>query len=70
MEEADHLCDELAILHLGEVAVIGTPSELKTAVGPDATLEDVFAQTCGGTIQEGGTYRDVQQARRTARRLG
>ncbi|HTN42998.1 MAG TPA: ATP-binding cassette domain-containing protein [Nitrospiria bacterium] len=70
MEEADHLCDELAILHRGEIAVIGTPASLKADVAPDATLDDVFAQTCGGTIQEGGTYRDVQQTRRTARRLG
>jgi len=70
MEEADHLCDELAVLHLGEIAVMGEPSKLKAAVAPDATLDDVFAQTCGGTIQEGGTYRDVQQTRRTARRLG
>jgi len=70
MEEADHLCGELAVLHLGEVAAIGEPSKLKSAIAPDATLDDVFAHTCGGTIQEGGTYRDVQQTRRTARRLG
>jgi len=70
MEEADHLCDELAVLHLGEIVVTGEPSKLKAAVGPDATLDDVFAHYCGGTIQEGGTYRDVQQTRRTARRLG
>ena len=71
MEEADLLCDQLAILHLGKVSVLGRPGDLKKSLGPDATLEDVFAHYhSGGTIQEGGTYRDVRQARRTANRLG
>jgi len=70
MEEADHLCDELAILHQGRVAAVGTLAALKALVGPEATLEEVFAHFSGGVIQEGGTYRDVRQARSTARRLG
>jgi ABC-2 type transport system ATP-binding protein len=70
MDEADELCDTLAILHLGQVAAIGKPSDLKASVGPDATLDDVFVRYSGGTIQEEGSYRDVRQARRTARRLG
>ena len=70
MDEADELCDFLAILHLGKVAAIGRPSELKAAVGPDATLDDVFVHFSGGTIQEEGNYRDVRHTRRTASRLG
>ena len=70
MEEADHLCDELAILHQGKVAAVGTLAALKAMVGPEATLEEVFAHFSGGVIQEGGTYRDVRQIRSTARRLG
>ncbi len=70
MEEADALCSELAILHQGKVAVIGTPDELKAALGADATLDTVFAHYSGGTIQEGGRYTDVRQARSTAQRLG
>jgi ABC-2 type transport system ATP-binding protein len=70
MDEADELCDELAILHLGKVAAIGNPAELKAAVAPDATLEDVFVHFAGATIQEEGSYRDVRQTRSTARRLG
>jgi ABC-2 type transport system ATP-binding protein len=70
MDEADELCDELAILHLGKIAAVGDPEKLKAAVGPDATLDDVFAHYSGGAIQEGGTYRDVRQTRRTASRMG
>jgi ABC-2 type transport system ATP-binding protein len=70
MDEADELCDELAILHQGKVAAVGEPDALKATVGPDATLDDVFAHFSGGSIQEGGSYRDVRQARRTASRLG
>jgi ABC-2 type transport system ATP-binding protein len=70
MDEADELCDELAILHLGKVAAVGSPAELKAAVAPDATLEDVFVHFAGATIQEEGHYRDIRQTRSTARRLG
>jgi len=70
MEEADYLCDELAILHQGRISVIGKPLELKAAAGPEATLDDVFAEYSGGIIQESGNYRDVQSTRRTLRRLG
>jgi len=70
MDEADELCDELAILHLGKVAAVGTPADLKAAVGREATLEDVFVHFAGASIQEEGNYRDVRQTRSTARRLG
>jgi ABC-2 type transport system ATP-binding protein len=70
MEEADELCDALAILHLGKIAAVGKPAQLKDGLGPGATLNDVFAHYSGGTIQEEGNYRDVRQARRTANRLG
>jgi len=70
MEEADQLCDELAILHEGKIAVIGRPNDLKTAISPTATLDDVFAQSCGVLITEGGNYRDVRQTRSTVTRLG
>ena len=70
MEEADALCDRLAIMHQGRVALTGPPGELKAALGSDATLEDVFVETVGGSVEEGGTYRDVRRVRSTARRLG
>ena len=59
MDEADELCDALAIMHLGKVAVVGNPADLKAGVGPEATLDDVFVHYSGGTIQEEGNYRDI-----------
>jgi ABC-2 type transport system ATP-binding protein len=70
MDEADELCDLLAIMHLGKVAAIGTPADLKASVGPGSTLDDVFVRYSGGTIQEEGSYRDVRATRRTVGRLG
>jgi ABC-2 type transport system ATP-binding protein len=70
MDEADVLCDIIALLHLGKVAATGIPADLKAALGNTATLDDVFAHFIGGSIQEGGTYRDIRQTRRTVSRLG
>jgi ABC-2 type transport system ATP-binding protein len=70
MEEAEHLCDELAILHTGRLAVNGRPAELRAAVSPTATLDDVFARHCGGAIAPGGGFADAREARATARRVG
>jgi len=70
MEEADVLCDELAIMHAGRVAGRGTPAELKAQIGPTATLDDVFIHLVGLTLDEGGSYRDALRTRRTATRLG
>ena len=70
MEEAGELCDRLAIMHSGRIAAEGSPDELRHQVGPDATLDEVFAHFGAGTIDEGGRYRDVRNARRTASRLG
>ena len=70
MDEADELCDQLAIMHLGKVAAIGTPADLKANVGPGATLDDVFVHFSGGTIQEEGSYHDVRATRRAVSRLG
>jgi len=70
MDEADALCDVLALLHLGKVAVAGKPVDLKAALGAAATLDDVFVHYSGAAIEEGGNYRDIRQTRRTASRLG
>ncbi len=70
MDEADTLCDELAIMHRGKIGVTGKPPELKAALGAEATLDDVFAHYSGGSIHEGGDYRDIRRTRSTASRLG
>jgi ABC-2 type transport system ATP-binding protein len=70
MDEAEALCDRIAIMHAGRVVASGSPAELRAAVGPEATMDDVFVHFTGGAVDEGGTYREVARARRTARRLG
>jgi len=43
MEEADLLCDRVAIVDRGQIAALDTPQHLKAQYGNlDATLEDVF----------------------------
>jgi ABC-2 type transport system ATP-binding protein len=71
MEEADTLCDQLAILHRGAVVIVGSPQALKEGLGIEApTLDDVFVRYAGTALESGGTYRDVSRTRRTARRVG
>lgn len=71
MDEADMLCDEIAILHRGRLAVAGSPAILKASVGSaDATMDDVFVKYAGTLIESGGNYRDVSRTRRTAQRVG
>ena len=71
MDEADRLCSRVAVMHLGKVAALGTPNELKASVGSiGATLDDVFAHYTGAELQSGGSYRETTRTRRTARRLG
>ena len=70
MQEADELCETVAFMHQGTIATIGSPAELKTELGPEATLGDVFIHFTGADISEGGDLRDVARTRRTSKRLG
>jgi ABC-2 type transport system ATP-binding protein len=72
MEEADTLCDRVAIMHQGNLVALGTPGELKASIGtqPSATLDDVFIHYTGSNLESGGTYRETRRTRRSARRLG
>jgi ABC-2 type transport system ATP-binding protein len=70
MDEADALCERISIMHRGRVVALGSPAELKAAVGGGATLDDVFVHFTGSAVDAGGTYREVARTRRTARRLG
>jgi len=70
MEEADSLCSRVAIMHLGKVAAIGSPAELKASLGGNGvTLDDVFVHYAGGSLDAGGGYRETARTRRTAQRL-
>jgi ABC-2 type transport system ATP-binding protein len=56
MDEADRLCDYLAILDRGRVVAEGTPTELKARVAADhglpATLHSVFMTYTGRSLDE------------------
>ena len=72
LEEADSLCDRVAIMQAGRVVVTGEPSELKAALNHEsATLDDVFIHYTGDQLTTGGgNYRETSRNRRTAQRLG
>jgi ABC-2 type transport system ATP-binding protein len=71
MEEADKLCSRVAIMHLGKLAVIGVPADLKESLNKEnVTLDDVFVYYTGGELESGGSYREASMTRQTARRLG
>jgi ABC-2 type transport system ATP-binding protein len=74
MEEADLLCDRVALMHLGQIRAEGAPADLKRELGPDATLEDVFREFTGNSLREGADgkrgVREVRTSRRTAGRVG
>ena len=70
MEEADALCDRVALMHHGRLQAVGTPPELKDSVSPHATLEDVFRHYAGSDLDVSRTgLREIRSRRRTARRV-
>jgi ABC-2 type transport system ATP-binding protein len=76
MDEAEHFCDRVAMMHKAKVRVVGTPAELVAGLElANGTLDDVFRSVAdsgwaGGNDDEGGKLRDVRGIRRTARRVG
>jgi ABC-2 type transport system ATP-binding protein len=71
MEEAERLCDQVGLLLEGRLWAIGRPAELEAALGPGATLEDVFrAYASDATDEDEGGLRGVRSTRHTAGRLG
>jgi ABC-2 type transport system ATP-binding protein len=50
MEEADRLCERVAIVDEGRIVVQGTPQELKGAAG-SASLEDVYLYSTGRALE-------------------
>jgi ABC-2 type transport system ATP-binding protein len=62
MDEADRLCDQVAIIDHGKIIVGGTPAELKAGIPepqrpPEilkATLHDVFLHYTGRQLRESG----------------
>jgi len=54
MEEADRLCQRVAIMDGGEIVSMDTPHKLKSQIGsPDeVTLEDVFLKLTGRSLRD------------------
>lgn len=50
MEEAEALCDRIAVLHEGKLQALGTLEELKEQTGRD-TLEDIFLFLTDGEVE-------------------
>lgn len=63
MEEADTLCDIVALMHVGKIVVMDTPENLKKMIGPTADLDDVFIFHTGNSLKETGDYNLVKQTR-------
>ena len=51
MEEAQHLCNRVAILDHGRILAMGSPSDLIDQYCPRMTLEDVFLQLTGRRVR-------------------
>jgi ABC-2 type transport system ATP-binding protein len=66
MDEAEALCDRIGILHRGRLERLGTPAELRNALGPESTLDDVFADVAGHDLDSGGNLHDIRLTRRSA----
>ena len=56
MQEADELCERIAIIDRGRIVALDTPGALKALVrepgGPEATLEDAFLKLTGKKLEE------------------
>jgi ABC-2 type transport system ATP-binding protein len=75
MEEADALCDRVALMHHGELRAVGTPAKLKSTVSQSATLEDVFRHYTAEDLsaqsaEVAGSLREIRSSRKVARRAG
>jgi ABC-2 type transport system ATP-binding protein len=58
MDEADRLCDRIAVIDNGQVVALGTPAELKRQIGEQigkngaTTMEDVFLTLTGKSLDD------------------
>ncbi|UYN89231.1 MAG: ATP-binding cassette domain-containing protein [Anaerolineales bacterium] len=69
MDEADGLCQRIAIMHQGQLAAIGSPEELKASVNGGANLNDVFSHYAGAALEAPGSYLETSRTRINANRV-
>ena len=71
MEEADSLCDRVAIMIHGRVVAIGHPDDLKAELAkPSATLDDVFTHHSGQGLEVGGNIHEISRSRKNLAHRG
>ena len=51
LDEAERLCDRIAIIHRGQIVAAGAPEELRRQTG-QATLEEAFVRLVGVDAEE------------------
>jgi ABC-2 type transport system ATP-binding protein len=52
LSEAEQLCNRIAILDEGKIKITGSPQELKSGLGNDSTLSDVFSSYSRRKLEE------------------
>ena len=70
MQEADALCDRVALMHHGALRAVGTPAKLKQTVSPGATSRTCSATTRPRTwrTRKHGSFRQIRSSRKIASR--
>jgi ABC-2 type transport system ATP-binding protein len=71
MEEADRLCDRIAMIDHGRLIVLDTPSKLKASVPgstEETSLNDVFAYYAGRGMPEPNQEENSARSSRSAKR--
>jgi len=61
MLEADELCDRIAIMNLGKIAVTGSPEQLKAGLGGDVVSVSTSGVDCGTVLRQLG-YQLLSQS--------
>ncbi|MDR7666017.1 ATP-binding cassette domain-containing protein [Methanosarcina sp. Z-7115] len=54
LEEAEKYCNRVAIIDKGRIAVVGTPENLISSIGEDASLNDVFLENVKTPEEQAG----------------
>lgn len=71
LDEAEELCDKVAILDEGKIKANGSPLELKASLSDGSTLGDVFSHYTGkASLEEGSSPFPVNVPRQRSRGRG
>ena len=70
LEEAERVCNRIAIMSHGKIVAIGSPAELAAGIGAGATFEDAFERYTSAEVDTTGAYDETSSTRRAAQRLG